>query len=160
MIRKELPSSLIFSSALACLLVYFEYYYVTINGIPFRELDQTGIMGTPPYFLFPLAPIIIFAAFLPVINLVASKHVYSLQINRELGTSVANFLWALTLYDILFYVLRAFYPLPTDPLGGFWITQGEDSFMGLTNLFGTLLPTWYFVTIPLVLSIYIAYYIS
>jgi hypothetical protein len=158
--RKEFPVSLVLSSVFSYLLVYFEYYSVTLNGVPYREISVSGFMETPPYFLFPLLPALTLVALLPIIaDLVLNRYDLS-QVNRRLSLSLANFLWAITLYDALFYALRAFSPLPTDPLAGLWITAGEDSFAGLVNLFGTLLPTWYFATIPIVVSIYLAYYIS
>lgn len=158
--RREFPVSLVLSSVFAYLLSTFEYYYVTLDGIPYREIGRVGFMEMPPYFLFPLLPALIIVALFPIVaDLVLNRNLLS-QINRSLLLSLANFLWALTLYDAVFYALRAFFPLSEDPLGGHWITAGESSFAGLVNLFGILLPTWYFVTIPIAVSIYVAYYIS
>jgi hypothetical protein len=36
--------------------------------------------------------------------------------------------------------------------------NGEDTFLGLVNLFGVLVPTWYFATIPILSSICILRY--
>lgn len=159
MIRKEFPISLVLASVFPYLLASFEYYYVTLDGIPYREISHAALMEMPPYFWFPLLPALALVALLPIIaDLILNRNLT--QVNRRLSISLANFLWAITLYDVVFYALRAFFPLPADPLGGHWITAGEDSFGGLVNLFGTLLPTWYFATIPIVVSIYLAYYIS
>ncbi len=158
--KKELPVTLLLSSVFAYLLSYFEYYYVTLDGIPYREIYRVGFLGMPPYFLFPVAPAIALAACFPIINGLVSNRNEALQFNRALAISLANLLWALTLYDAIYYGWRSVFPLPTDPLAGFWITSGEASFLGLVNLFGTLWPTWYFATVPIVTSIYLAYYIS
>lgn len=160
MIRKEIPWSLVLSSALAGLLSYFEYYYVTLDGVPYREIGHSTVLGMPPYVLFPLLPLIALVTFLPILdNLLLHRNDLS-HLNRRIAISLANFLCAITIYDAAYYALRLYAPMSTDPLAGLWITAGEDSFLGLVNLFGVLIPTWYFATIPILLSIYVAYYIS
>lgn len=160
MIRKEFPASLILASAFAYLLASFEYYYVTLDGIPYREINRAGFMQIPPYLLFPLLPALVLVSLFPLIADLAINHNPLSQINRRLLISMANFLWGITLYDAVFYALRALFPLPADPLAGHWIMAGEDAFAGLVNFFGLLVPTWYFATIPIAASIYVAYYIS
>ncbi len=158
--RKEMPVSLVLSSALAFLLAYFEYYYVTLDGVPYREIGHSTVLGMPPYVLFPLFPAIALVTFLPILdNLLLHREDLS-RLNRRLAISLANFLCAVTIYDAVYYTLRLFAPMSTDPLAGLWITGGEDSFLGLVNLFGVMVPTWYFATIPIALTIYLAYYIS
>jgi len=158
--RKEFPRSLMLCSALAFFLSYFEYYYVALDGIPYREMYHVGFLKIPPYVLFPLVPALAIVAFFPLLDdLLPHRSDWS-ERNRTLVLACVNFLWSLTLYDGFYYALRSMFPLPTDPLGGFWIRAGEASIIGSVNLLGVLLPTWYFATIPIVVSVYLAYYIS
>jgi hypothetical protein len=158
--KKELPGNLLLCSALAFFLAYFEYYYVTFNGVPYREMYQSSSLSVPPYLLFPVAPAIALTAILPIINNLVTCHDDSVRLNRTITMSLANLLWALTLYDISYYSFRSVFPMLTDPLGGCWITVAETPFLGLVGLLGVLWPTWYFATMPVAFSVYVAYYIS
>jgi len=158
--KKEFPRNLILCSALAFFFSYLEYYYVALDGIPYREMYQVGFLRMPPYVLFPLAPALAVVAFSPLLDDLMLRRFDWSEKNRTLVLACANFLWALTLYDTLYYVFRSMFPLPTDPLGGVWIRREEASIMGVVNLLGVLWPTWYFATLPIVISVYVAYYIS
>ena len=114
----------------------------------------------PPYFLFPLTPALALPALIPIIDDIFAIHGDSVNISRDITLSMANFLSALTLYDILYYAFRSVFPLSTDPLAGHWITSGEAPFTGLVNFLGTMWPTWYFATVPVAASVYFAYYIT
>jgi hypothetical protein len=142
------------------LLSYLEYYHVTLDGIPYREIDRGGILGMPHYLVFAVVPVIALITLLPLFDRWASHRFDRVQLNREFVVTMANFLWALTLNNALFYGFRFAAPLSTDPLAGHWITMGEAPFSGLVNLFGMLMPTWYFVTIPISIAVYLASYIS
>jgi len=158
--KKEFPRNLILCSALAFFLSYLEYYYVALDGIPYREMYHFGVLNIPPYVLFPLAPALAIVAFSPLFDDLLLHRANWSERSRMIVVGCANFLCAVTLYDSLYYTFRSMFPLPTDPLGGFWIRRGEASIMGVVNLLGVLWPTWYFVTIPVVISVYVAYYIS
>ena len=114
----------------------------------------------PPYFLFPLVPALALPALVPIIDDISANHNDWTNIGRSIMISLANFLSALTLYDMVYYTLRSAFPLATDPLAGRWITPGEAPFTGLVSLLGVMWPTWYFATVPFVASVYLAYYIS
>jgi len=160
MIRREYLGNLVFCSVLAFFLSYLEYYYVTLDGIPYREMCRADLLNIPPYVLFPLIPVLAGVAFFPLVNDLLLRRIHSSQMNRQLTISAANFLWALTLHNTFYYFLRARFPLPTDPLAGLWITPGEAPLLGLVNLLGILWPTWYFATIPATISIYVACHVS
>lgn len=158
--KEEFLGYVVLCSVLAFIFSYLEYYYITLDGIPYREIYRAEFLNIPPYVLFPFAPVLALAAFLPTINDLFSRRRDLNELQRKFVVSAANFLWAMTLLDVLYYVLRFAFPHPMDPLGGLWITPGEAPLLGLVNLLGILWPTWYFATIPAAISVYVAYHIS
>ncbi len=109
-----------------------------------------------------MIPLLAFIAFQPLIHqyLIGS---YSAIVKRGIIIlGFANFLLALTVNDLFYFVFRRINPSASDPLAGEWIRQADwtAQILGSIDLFGVVFPTWYLITIIIFVPVYLAFLIA
>ncbi len=152
--------SIVLTFCFAVFFAYLEYYYILLDGFPYRIASEPILFVFHSYHIFPVVPILALIAFLP------SLHQYLFKLtsakNGLYVLGLVNLVQGLTTLDFLWFVFRALAPDPRDPFAGIWIRAGDWTSLsiGYIDLFGFLFPAWYLITIPLIIPFYIAFMIS
>ena len=154
--RLEKLTSLLGSLTFAVWYGFLEYYYK-----PWTEwmpLPKIRLYMFSEYSLFFMLPVIVFVAFYPFIDDLASK--------ASLNSKLSTLLWGLgntmllTLIEDVSYFLpwRILYPIPGDPYGGLWIQPGEwtTKILGYITIMNVVIPVWYLILTPIIASFYLA----
>jgi len=153
--RLEKLTSLLGSVVFAVWYGFLEYYYH-----PWTEwtpLPKVKLYMFSEYSLFFMLPVIVFVAFYPFIDDLAS--------HAPLTSKLSTLLWCignsilLPLVEDIAYFLpwRIFYPVPGDPYGGKWIQAGEwtTKILGYVTIAGIVIPIWHLITAPAIIALYL-----
>ena len=154
--------SIILTFCFALFLAYLEYYYIFLDGFPYRIASEPILFVYYEYHIFPVIPILALIAFGPLVHQYLFKFYLTTEIKGLFVLGLVNLLQGLTTLDFFWFVFRVLAPNPTDPLAGIWIRAGDWTSLsiGHIDLFGFLFPAWYLITLPLIIPVYIAFMIS
>ncbi len=154
---RAFAASILVVLVVSILLTGLDYYFMQLDGLPYREAR------TPTYWIFYgdqlllVFPIIAIVSLEMAITDLLRGAGWGL-VRQEFALGIADFFLGVMVEDSLWYAFRVFAPLKTDPLAGSWIRPAEPTatLLGYASIGGVIVPLWYFVLIPPVVAIMVA----
>ena len=142
----------------ALAFAYLEYYYILVDGVPYREAMTPVIANLYGYDLLIFIPALALFSFYPLIRQAMTKSMTPANPRTTIAIGLGSFLLSLILKDATWYLFRSFAPVYSDPLAHQWIRPSDytASLLGYADIWGLRIPLWYIVLSPIIIAIFIS----